>query len=211
MIAGLATIGTGTAIENSKTVKEDVVEEHNGVYGGKWHIVSPEGFELSEGLEYLKNSWEGDKDFGNYRYLPTLRVSGLPLDMAIEKLNDIFGLRNEILRLEMFNCTEANTEFRFRGVAVRKSVELKIHNCVLAFNILRDIVLEVFHENTIIDLSGNLFKKCKNDDSYLKELKHISEKNWHSMIKELNMMNCNFSDEEKNLLKTKLKSYPLKL
>ena len=29
-------------------IDEDVVEEHNGVYGGKWHIVSHEGFDLPE-------------------------------------------------------------------------------------------------------------------------------------------------------------------
>jgi len=38
---------------------EDDVEEYNGVYGDKWHIVSPEGFDLPEGLEYLRNSLEG--------------------------------------------------------------------------------------------------------------------------------------------------------
>ena len=192
-------------------VTEDVVEEHNGVYGGKWHIVSPEGFDLPEGLEYLKNSWEGDEDCGDYRYLPTLRVSGLSLNTAIERLNDIFGLRNEILRLEMINCTKANAEFSFRGIAVRKSVELNIHNCVLTFSMLRDIVLEVCHENTIVDLSGNIFKKRGNDGSYLDELEHISEKNWHSDVKALNLMDCNFNDKEKDLLRNKLKSYPLKL
>lgn len=40
-------------------IAEDVIEEHNGVYDGKWHIVSVEGSDLPEGLEYLKNSWEG--------------------------------------------------------------------------------------------------------------------------------------------------------
>ena len=50
-------------MEDTKMIAEDVVEEHNGVYGGKWHIVSLEGFELPEGLEYLKNSWEGSLDY----------------------------------------------------------------------------------------------------------------------------------------------------
>ena len=50
VVIGLATIGTGIAMESAKIVTEDVVEEHNGVYGGKWHIVSPEGFDLPEGL-----------------------------------------------------------------------------------------------------------------------------------------------------------------
>ena len=35
-----------TATENAKMVTEDVVEEHNDVYGGKWHIISPKGFDL---------------------------------------------------------------------------------------------------------------------------------------------------------------------
>ena len=39
-------------------VAEDVVEEHNGIHCRKWPIVSLEGFELPEGLEYLKNRWE---------------------------------------------------------------------------------------------------------------------------------------------------------
>ena len=42
-------------MENEKMVSEDIIEEHNGVYGGKWHIVSPKGFDLPEGLEYMKN------------------------------------------------------------------------------------------------------------------------------------------------------------
>ena len=40
---------------DNKIIEEDIVEEHNGVYGSKWHIVSTEGFDLPEGLEYLKN------------------------------------------------------------------------------------------------------------------------------------------------------------
>ena len=44
---------------DAKMVVEDVVEEYNGVYCGKWHIISPEGFDLPEGLKYLKNSWGG--------------------------------------------------------------------------------------------------------------------------------------------------------
>jgi hypothetical protein len=35
---------------------EDDVEEYNGVYGDKWHIVSQKGFDLPEGLEYLRKS-----------------------------------------------------------------------------------------------------------------------------------------------------------
>ena len=140
-----------------------------------------------------------------------LEVKSLPLDVAIEKLNGVFESRREILKLEMINCTEAAPEFRFRGRAVKKSIELNVHGCVLTFRMLKDIVLEVCHKNTVINLSGNMFKRCENDRVYLDDLERISEKNWHSDVKALDLTNCNFSDEEKNLLRTKLGSCPLQL
>ena len=192
-------------------IDEDLIKEHNGVYDGIWHITSFDGFNLPEGFEYLNNSWEGNDIYGHYRYLPKLSVKNLPLEKAIEKLNSIFEFRNEIFKLEMSNCTEANADFLFKGAAVRKAIELNIHDCVLSFSMLRDIVREVCHENSIINLSEYIFKKYDNDCVYLDELEHFSKKNWHSDIKILNLINCNFSDEEKNLLRKKLKSYPLQL
>ena len=192
-------------------IEEKDIEEHNGVYGGKWHITSLDGFDLPEGIEYLNNSWEGNDDNGHYRYLPILVVSCLPLDRSIEKLNSLFEWRYEIFKLEMNNCTEAKAELLFKGVAIRKAIELNIHGCVLTFSMIRDIVKEVCHENTILNLSGNIFKKSDNDNIYLDELERFSEKKWHEDIKILNLENCNFSDEEKNLLRNKLKSYPLQL
>ena len=46
----MATVGTGKVVKNEKMIAEDV--EYNGVYNGKWHIISPQGFDLPEGLEY---------------------------------------------------------------------------------------------------------------------------------------------------------------
>ena len=48
----MATVGNGKVVENEKMIAEDVVVEYNGVYNGKWHIISPQGFDLPEGLEY---------------------------------------------------------------------------------------------------------------------------------------------------------------
>ena len=67
-------------------VPEDVVEEHNGVYTGKWHIVSPEGLDLPEGLKYLKNSWEGDECNWIYRYIPTISVERIQLKTLLKRL-----------------------------------------------------------------------------------------------------------------------------
>ena len=33
-------------MEDIKLIAEDIIEENNGVYGCKWLIVSPEGFDL---------------------------------------------------------------------------------------------------------------------------------------------------------------------
>ena len=51
-------IGGSGALEDIKMITDDVIKDHNGVYGGKWNIVTNEGFDLPEGMEYLKNSWE---------------------------------------------------------------------------------------------------------------------------------------------------------
>lgn len=69
---------------DAKMVVEDVVEEYNGVYCGKWHIISPEGFDLPEGLKYLKNSWGGDTQ----KYKANIEVKNVPLKTA---LCDVFS------------------------------------------------------------------------------------------------------------------------
>ena len=75
-------------------VAEDVVEEHNGVYDDKWHIASPEGFDLPEGLEYLKNSWEGSWDdhcTGRkeriHKYDASIKVRNVPLGDTFKKVH----------------------------------------------------------------------------------------------------------------------------
>ena len=57
-MVGLVSMENGIAMDDTNVFSENVVDEYNGIYCGKWHIVSPEGY-LPEGLEYLKNSWEG--------------------------------------------------------------------------------------------------------------------------------------------------------
>ena len=55
-------------------IEEDIVEEHNGVYDGNWHIVTPEGFDLPEELEYLK---------GGYVEQPFIKISKMSLNSAV--------------------------------------------------------------------------------------------------------------------------------
>ena len=42
----MTAIGSSNAMEDMKIIVGDVAEEHNGVYNGKWNIISPEGFSL---------------------------------------------------------------------------------------------------------------------------------------------------------------------
>ena len=88
-MSGLATIESSTAMEKAKMMTEDVVEEHNGVYGGKWHIVSLEGFDLPEGLEYLKKADKSILGGVLWAYVPIIRISNLLLDEAFKNLEKL--------------------------------------------------------------------------------------------------------------------------
>ena len=70
---------------------EDDVEEYNWVYGDKGHIVSPEGFDLPKGLEYLRNSLEGsieEETFKNkeriFKYNAKMKISYIDLKLALK-------------------------------------------------------------------------------------------------------------------------------
>ncbi len=99
-------------MEDTKMIAEDVIEEHNFIYGGKWHIVSPEGFELPEGLEYLKNSWEGSWEYhcmgrkeGIHNYDASIKISNVTLRDAFEGLaRALCEFRTYGTNLEIKNC-----------------------------------------------------------------------------------------------------------
>ena len=80
----------------AKMNEKDIIEEHNGVYNGKWHIVSPEGFDLKEGLEYLKKSWEGsieEETFCNkeriFKYNAKIKISNVDLKLVLKKVSSL--------------------------------------------------------------------------------------------------------------------------
>ena len=43
-------------MEDIKLIAEDIIEENNGVYGCKWLIVSPEGFDLPKDWNIWRTS-----------------------------------------------------------------------------------------------------------------------------------------------------------
>ena len=79
-------------MENTKMIAEDVVEEHNGVYNGKWHIVSPQGFDLPEGLEYLKDAQNDEI---------TVRGSGMGLDEFVLGVRNVMNKSNVEVNVEI--------------------------------------------------------------------------------------------------------------
>jgi len=79
-------------MENTKMIAEDVVEEHNGVYNGKWHIVSPQGFDLPEGLEYLKDAQNDEI---------TVRGSGMGLDKFVHEVRNVMNKSNVEVNVEI--------------------------------------------------------------------------------------------------------------
>lgn len=111
------------ALENENVDMEDaVITEHNGVYGGKWHIVSPEGFNLPEGLEYLKNSWEGSIEerisFNRkeiFKYSVKIKVCHIDLYTSLKRvsslLKDAWSYRADV---EFKDCPRNVLHCRFR-------------------------------------------------------------------------------------------------
>ena len=103
-------------MENAKMVDEDIVKEHNGVYDDKWHIVSPEGFDLPEGLTYLKGGWRRDKKGTTCIYVPVLRISYMPLQFAILKVCDALEVINGGANIEFEQCTGKSENGQFQAL-----------------------------------------------------------------------------------------------
>ena len=83
-------IGGSGALEDIKMITDDVIKDHNGVYGGKWNIVTNEGFDLPEGMEYLKNSWEKNIQ----KYKAHIVVKDIPLSITLEKTYSLLWRAN---------------------------------------------------------------------------------------------------------------------
>ena len=98
-------------MENTKMISEDVAEEHNGVYSGKWHIISPEGFNLPEGLDYLKNSWEKELQ----KYKANILVKNIPLNITFEEIYSLLWrtcIEKVVLEIWLDNKRDPLLEFK---------------------------------------------------------------------------------------------------
>ena len=194
---------------NSNIVIEDVVEEHNGVYGDKWHIISPEGFDLPEGLDYLKNSWEGDDWLGRVRihkYVANIKVSGIPLKNAFEGLSSVLGeFKAYDTNFEINNCTDNSKGIKttLSGVVVFAK-NFFVHGCpfkdLVSIMCGACIMCEAYKKGNCYNLSENVFT-----DMELRQwerLRYYLERIKVSKIpfKIFDLRGCNFSVTKKESL-----------
>ena len=180
-------------------VTEDIVEEYNCVYGGKWHIVSPEGFDLPEGLEYLAKMCMkcANKD-------PSLKCSNMSFkDIAqglklLEEKHENFRL----LDLEIAHCFRQGDVYScFESIMQLDMDNLSVHGCTLTFKDLR-IIIENLRSLDQLNLSENSFI--------------FQEKDWFDVekvgmnlnrynVSRLDITKSNFSEAEKIRLSTLIK------
>lgn len=219
MMVGTTMIEDSSAMDDTKMIAEDVIEEHNGVYDGKWHIVSPEGFYLPEGLEYLKNSWEGSWD--NYcmgrmerihKYDASIKISNVPLGDAFkEVLHVLRKLRAYDTDLEIENCTGITTELQQNNLnCIMYYVKnLSIHNCLLTFDELAIIMYGAYKGGNSYILSNNVFVN-KTLCHWERVREWLNEIKAHKVsVKVIDLRGCNLSVSEKEILKREFDSLNL--
>ena len=180
-------------------VTEDIVEEYNCVYGGKWHIVSPEGFDLPEGLEYLAKMCMkcANKD-------PSLKCSNMSFkDIAqglklLEEKHENFRL----LDLEIAHCfRQGDVCSCFESIMQLDMDNLSVHGCTLTFKDLR-IIIENLRSLDQLNLSENSFIFQEKD--WLDVEKVGMNLNRYN-VSRLDITKSNFSEAEKIRLSTLIK------
>ena len=195
-------------------LQEDFIEKHNGVYNGKWYIVSPEGFDLKEGLEYLKNSWEGsieEETFYNkeriFKYNAKIKVSNIDLKLALKKVSSllvqVYAYDTDV---EFVDCPRKQVPLEISRLRIFPFIrEFKLTGCILTYEDLYDIIRCCSGKSKLC-LSGNTFINKPGEKSIEQIEKYIDiGKNVQESFNYFDLRNCNFSQEEKELLRKKLK------
>ena len=192
---------------------EDDVEEYNGVYGDKWHIVSPEGFDLPEGLEYLRKSWEGsieEETFQNkeriFKYNAKIKISYIDLKLALKKLSSLlvkfYAYDTDV---EIKDCPRDQEPLRISELRIFPFLrEFKITGCIMTYNDLYDI-MSCGIGKVKMYCSGNTFtfEQGKKSVEQIEKLFDIG-KSVQESFGLFDLQDCNFSQEEKDLLRKKL-------
>lgn len=186
-------------MENANMMAEDVVEEHNGVYGGKWHIVSPEGFYLPEGLHYLKEKY--------MKYTsedPSIKCGNMSFSDITQSLKDLEGMHGNIRlsHLEIACCFRQENDCDcFESIMKIDMDNLVVHGCTLTFKDL-SIIIENLRSLDQLNLSGNNFMFQEKDWFFAEKVgMNLNRYN----ISKLDMTKSNFSEDEKIRLRALIK------
>ena len=183
-------------------ITDEVAEEHNGVYGGKWHIVSPEGFDLPEGLDYLKTSQRKAGCKANIHL--SIRCSGISftdIRLGLENL-DKRCVNFALSSLEIVNCFRlGDVRDCLESIMLLDMDNLDIHGCTLTFEDLYHFI-ESLRSINQLNLSKNKFIFKEEDWLYIERI-GTSLNRWN--IAQLNLSKSNFSEAEKVRLSDNIK------
>ncbi len=173
----------------------------------KWYIASPEGFDLSEGLEYLKNSWEGSieerisfKRKEIFKYSAKIKICSIDLCSSLKRVS--FLLNNAWsynAGVEFKDCPRKCTSLKIPYLRIFPFVtKLKIQGCILTYKDLQDIMNSSIGTNRELYLSENTFEDggCAESINCIEQLINIL-KSIQECYNVLDLQKCNFSEMEK--------------
>ena len=159
-------------------IAEDVVEEH-------------QGFDLPEGLEYLKDAQNDEI---------TVYGSGMGLDEFVHGVRNVMNKSNVEVNVEIINFSRANIHDTFHDF---KYLDLTIHGCRLTLKIFITSAIDACVH--YLDLSKNIFEITNRDWELIKSIGNVVGRNRiEPSIRKLNLKDCNFDETEKSMLVTEL-------
>lgn len=175
---------------------------------------------MPEGLEYLKSIWEGsieDETFNNkeriFKYNAKIKISNVDLKLVLKKVSSllvqVYAYGTDV---EFIDCPRKQIPLEISMLWIFPFVrEFKLAGCILTYEDLYDII-RCGSGMSKLCLSGNKFINDPGEKSIEQIEKYIDiGKDVQESFNSFDLRNCNFSKEEKELLKKKLQYMKLLL
>ena len=169
---------------------------------------------MPEGLEYLKNSWEGtieDETFYNkeriFKYNAKIKISHVDLKIALKKVSfllaQVYAYDTDV---EFKDCPRKTVPLEISRLRIFPFVrKFKITGFYLTYKDLYDLIRYRSGMNEPFCLSGNTFVTEPGEKSTEQiEQKIDISKRIQESFSLLDLRNCKFSQEKKELLRKKL-------
>ena len=170
----------------------------------------------------MKSIWEGsieDETFNNkeriFKYNAKIKISHVDLKVAVKKVSSLLvKLYAYDTDLEIMDCPRKQIPLEISRLRIFPFMrEFKIAGCYLTYKDLDDIIRCGSGMNELFCILGNTFVNEQGEKSTTEQIeKQINiNKNLQESFKLFDLRNCNFSQEEKELLSKKLQILQLKL